>query len=340
MKGLRLHMNESPYPPSSKSIEYLLKYAYEVNKYYVDELQQELMNELSKYVGEDVSNIDILAGSSEGLILMLTYAKVRNKRLVATHPTFHIMYRLVEEFEIPLKLIELTDDGFKLEYEELIRSSEDSVVYLINPNNPTSNILIEDPDILRKVAKKAYALFIDEAYYEFSQKTFKELIHEHENVAILRTMSKAFSLAGARFGYMLASVNFKKELNKLKAGFNVPVTTQAMALGALKDLSYALDNVRKIINTREELRKSLRSVGLKTIESHTNFVLIDVGIPCGKVSEGLKSLGIYVVCFEKIDPLKDKLSKYIRVTVGKPEEMMEFTQNLIKTIESVNPTKQ
>ncbi len=334
MSGLRLHMNESPYPPSSKSVEYLLKYAYEVNKYYVDDLYQELMSELSKYVGEDVSNIDILAGSSEGLTLMLSYAKVKNKRLVTTHPTFHIIYRLANEFEVPLKLIELTDDDFKLEYEELIRNSEDSIVYLINPNNPTSNILIEDPEVLKKVAKKAHALFIDEAYYEFSQKTFKELIHEYENVAIFRTLSKAFSLAGARFGYMLASVKFKNKLSRLKAGFEVPIITQAMALGALKDLTYALDNVRKIIDTREKLKRSLREVGFKTVESRTNFVLIDVGVSCGKVSDRLRELGIYVLCFEKIEPLKNKLSKYIRVTVGKPEDMMEFVKNLIKILKA------
>ncbi|MEM2021826.1 MAG: histidinol-phosphate transaminase, partial [Zestosphaera sp.] len=266
---LRLHMNESPYPPPGKSVEYVSRYAQYLNLYYDEALYKELKNELSRYVGVERDFLEPLAGSSLALTLMLTYVKVGGLDLVTTHPTFHAIYRLVSSYGLTPKFLKLDRDTFAIDTDELLKTSEGRVVYIANPNNPTGNLLIEDPDILRAVASRAKALFIDETYYEFSGITFKDLVMDFNNIAVLRSFSKAFSLAGARFGYAIVSRELKKRLADLMIGYEISITTQAAAVGALKDLQYVKDVVREVTQTREGTVKKLREAGVRALDTMT-----------------------------------------------------------------------
>jgi histidinol-phosphate aminotransferase len=331
MKMLRLHMNESPYPPSRTSLEYISKYSNLLNLYHVEELYEELLNELSDYVGVDKRFIDVLASSSSLLTLMLTYVKITDSAIVLTHPTFHVMYQLLSNYRVQHAYVELSRDDFTLDTGKLLELSEGRVIYLINPNNPTSNILLEDPEVLRKVARRAKAVFLDEAYYEFSGLTFKDLVMELDNLVIIRTVSKAFSLAGARFGYIIASEKMRKHLSELRIGYEVPITTQAAVLGALRDPHYVRDVVNKIVEAREETREKLVDAGLKVIESKTNFLFVNLGKPCRKYWELLKKNEILTLCLENLERLKE-FGNYLRVTVGKPEEMNFFIKKLLEVL--------
>ncbi len=328
---LRLHMNESPYPPSRTSLEYIIRYSNFLNLYHVEELYEELLNELSDYVGVDKRFIDVFASSSSILSLMLTYAKITDSTLVLTHPTFHVMYQLLDNYRVQHVYVELSKDDFTLDTNKLLELSEGRVIYLINPNNPTSNILLEDTEILRKVARRAKAVFLDEAYYEFSGLSFKDLVMELDNLVIIRTVSKAFSLAGARFGYIVAGEKMRKCLNELRIGYEVPITTQAAVLGALKDPHYMRDIVNKIVETRRETREKLTDAGLKVIESKTNFLFVNLGKPCKRYWELLKKNEILTLCLENLERLKE-FGNYLRVTIGKPEEMNFFVKKLLEVL--------
>lgn len=328
---LRLHMNESPYPPSRTSLEYVSKYSGFLNLYHVEQLYEELLNELSNYVGIDKKFIELFSSSSSVLTLMLTYVKVTNSGLVLTHPTFHVMYQLLSNYGIQSVYVRLNRDDFTLDTGKLLEVSEGRVVYLINPNNPTSNLLLEDPEVLRRVAERARAVFVDEAYHEFSGLTFRDLVMEYNNIAVIRTVSKAFSLAGARFGYLIVSEKMKKVLNGLRIGYEVPITTQAAVLGALRDRNYMKEVVNKIIETREETRRALASAGLRVVESKTNFLFVDLGRPCRKYWELLKKEEILTLCLENVDELKE-FGNYLRVTVGKREEMSLFVKKLLEVL--------
>lgn len=328
---LRLHMNESPYPPSRTSLEYINKYGSLLNLYHVEQLYEELIDELSDYVGVDKKLIEIFASSSSILTLMLTYTKIIDSGLVLTHPTFHVMYHIIGNYNIQHTHVELSKEDFTLDVDKLIEVSEERVVYLINPNNPTSNILLEDLEVLKKVARRAKTVFVDEAYYEFSGLTFKDLVTEYDNIVVIRTVSKAFSLAGARFGYVIASEKMKNVLNSLRIGYEVPITTQAAVLGALKDPYYVKEVVSKIVETRERVRKALINADLKVVESRTNFLFIDLGKPCRKYWELLKRDEILTLCLENIEKLRE-FGSYLRVTVGRPEEMDLFVEKLLKIL--------
>ncbi|MEO3992761.1 MAG: histidinol-phosphate transaminase [Desulfurococcaceae archaeon TW002] len=328
---LRLHMNESPYPPSRLSLEYINRYSNSLNLYHVEQLYEELLDELSNYVGIDKKFIEVFASSSSILTLMLTYAKIINSGLVLTHPTFHVMYNLLDNYGIQPTYVVLSGKDFVLDVSRLVEVSEGRVVYLINPNNPTSNLLLEDPEVLGKIARRAKAVFVDEAYYEFSGLTFRDLVMEHDNVIIIRTVSKAFSLAGARFGYVIMGEKIKKVLNGLRIGYEVPITTQAAVLGALRDPHYMREVVSKIIKTRENVKKVLTSSGLWVADSRTNFLFVDLGEPCRKYWGLLKQNGILTLCLENIEKLRE-FGNYLRVTVGKPEEMDLFVEKLLKIL--------
>lgn len=328
---LRLHMNESPYPPPGKSVEYVSRYAQYLNLYYDEALYKELKNELSRYVGVERDFLEPLAGSSLALTLMLTYVKVGGLDLVTTHPTFHAIYRLVSSYGLTPKFLKLDRDTFAIDTDELLKTSEGRVVYIANPNNPTGNLLIEDPDILRAVASRAKALFIDETYYEFSGITFKDLVMDFNNIAVLRSFSKAFSLAGARFGYAIVSRELKKRLADLMIGYEISITTQAAAVGALKDLQYVKDVVREVTQTREGTVKKLREAGVRALDTMTNFILIDLKEPCRTAWERLRNEGILTLCLQNVEQLRE-FGNYIRVTIGKPSEMEFFTGKLLELI--------
>uniref|UniRef100_A0A7J3X855 histidinol-phosphate transaminase n=1 Tax=Thermofilum pendens TaxID=2269 RepID=A0A7J3X855_THEPE len=322
---LRLHMNESPYPPPPLAVELASRYAGLANLYEVEELEEQLLDELSAYAGVERENIDLYAGSSEALLVALVLAKVLGLEVVVTRPTFFLAYELAESIGVRLVPVRLRGQEFSLDGEELLRAAEGRLVYLANPNNPTGNVVLSDEDLLARLARRARMVFLDEAYYEFSGVTFKDAAVELENVVVLRSLSKAFCLAGARVGYTVSSVRAKELLARFRPGYEVSLLSQAAALGALRSMDYVRSVVRRIVEVREWLRGELLERGLQALESSTNFLLVRLGQPCEAASRALEERGVLVLCpgewFEE-------LSHHVRVTVGRKEDMEFFLRAL------------
>lgn len=327
---LRLHMNESPYPPPKLVVEYISKYVDYANRYDVEELREELVEELEKYTKLPREHIEFLPGSSHALTLMMALAKVHNVDVVLPHPSFHALYQVLKGFNLHYTLVRLTD-GFELNEEEFLKLSEGKLVYLANPNNPTGNMLVEDPDYVSKLARVAKYVFVDEAYYEFSVFTVKDLVVEYDNVAVLRSFSKAFNLAGARFGYILAGKKAKDSLNSLRIGFETPIITQAAALGALRDKGYMERVVAEIRATRDYVRRKLLELGFWSPESRTNFLLVNLGKPCSGVWKKLRDHNILTMCLELVEDFAD-YKNYLRVTVGRRADMDLFLGKLSEVL--------
>ena len=322
---LRLHMNESPYPPPPLVSELVSRYAGLLNLYEVEELEEQLLDELSAYAGVERENLDLYAGSSEALLVMLALAKALGLEVVVAHPTFFLVYELARSLGVRLVPVRLRGPEFSLEGEELLKAAGGRLVYLANPNNPTGNIVLRDGDLLARLAKRARMVFLDETYYEFSGVTFKDAAVELGNVVVLRSLSKAFCLAGARIGYTISSVRAKELLARLRPGYEVSLLSQAAALGALRSMDYVRSVVRRIVEVREWLRKELLKLGAPTPESSTNFVLARLEQPCDAVSRALEEEGILVTCLGR---WFEELSHHVRVTVGRREDMEAFLRAL------------
>lgn len=328
---VRLNMNESPYPPPPLAVEMARRYASYLNLYEVEHLREELLEELSRYLGVGKRYVDVFAGSSQAISIMLSLARAAGVDVVLPHPTFFVVYSLARAHNVRLVPVQLTGESFELRVDELARRARGKLVYLANPNNPTSNLLVEDGELLAKLAAEAKYLFLDEAYYEFSGTTFCDKAVELGNVAVLRSLSKAFSLAGARVGYVVSSPRMLKVLDSFRVGFEVPVISQAAALGALRSRSYARRIVEEISKTREWLRKRLLDLGLPTPESRANFVFFKLPMPCVEVQKKLRSMGFLVMCFSSVPELRE-LRNYVRVTVGHPRDMKSLLESFEKLL--------
>ncbi|NLO31254.1 MAG: aminotransferase class I/II-fold pyridoxal phosphate-dependent enzyme, partial [Methanosarcina mazei] len=182
------------------------------------------------------------------------------------------------------------------------------------PNNPSGNLLPEAD--LRKIIENTDALvFVDEAYVEFADRNLAALVNEYDNVAVGRTFSKLFGLAGLRLGYGIMPEWLTKEYLRAATPFSVSLPALRAGLAALSDTEY----LNKSINLAREGREYLKEkIPFKVYPSQANFVLVDVSpLKAKKVTESLLKKGIIV---RPCDSFREAGDSFIRVTVGTPEQ--------------------
>lgn len=207
-----------------------------------------------------------------------------------------------------------------------ISESSPSLTFITTPNNPTgSSVTIAE---IRELANASPGLLVvDEAYAEFSdEESAVSLIVENPKIVVIRTMSKAFSFAGARVGYLVADPAVISALFLVRLPYHLSALTQAAAEVALAHQSELLANVDRLIAARENLRAELQGMGLKVTPSKANFLLFSgFDIPAPVLWQKLLDLGVLI---------RDVgLSGYLRVTVGNDAENQLFIKSLRQTIQ-------
>ncbi|MBI3599600.1 MAG: histidinol-phosphate transaminase [Nitrospinae bacterium] len=218
-------------------------------------------------------------------------------------------------WEIPL-------DKFLSEMERI----KPKVIFISYPNNPTGNCFSKE-SILKILEKAQGIVVIDEAYYDFSKKTFLSYLKEFKNLIILRTLSK-IGMAGLRVGYLMTDKEICKELNKVRLPYNSNSVSQEIA-GIILENRVELDTqIASIISERERLMNGLKGIkGIKPFPSETNFILFKIAKNSKEVFDKLLDGGILIRNFGNDIYLKYSL----RVTIGTPEENDEFL-NAIRRI--------
>lgn len=247
---LKLDWNEATIPPSPLVKERIVQLIDEPSFFnlYPSTYNDELLTLLSKYVGLSKDNIQYFASSdalheyickvyiSVGDPVMILGPSYDNFRLTCQANGAEVYYSNYKD--------DFTFDAFA--FEKDIVEKEPAVVYICNPNNPTGNrhskdyiehLLKEFPDTL---------FLIDEAYYEFSGQTVKDLVLEYDNILVSRTMSKAFALANFRVGYLIASKDNVQFVNRIRNPKNVSTIAQEAAIAALTDVDYMKNYVSEV----------------------------------------------------------------------------------------------
>ncbi|MEO0647273.1 MAG: histidinol-phosphate transaminase, partial [Cyanobacteria bacterium J06650_10] len=223
-----------------------------------------------------------------------------------------------------------------LPIDELI-AAKAAITLIATPNSPTGHV-VPVSDLRRLAQGISGVLVIDEAYVDFvgegADKTSLALVHEFENVIVLRTLSKGYGLAGLRLGFALAQPSLLKGLLKVKDSYNVDAIALKLGAAALKDQSYKNSCVQKIITARHQLSEDLRALSFEVWPSQTNFLLVQppVNTAKNKTAEkiylGLKENGIMIRYFAQ-PGLDDKL----RITVGtsaQNKRMVEAIARLVR----------
>ena len=266
-KYLKLNSNENPYPPSPRVKEVLQRLNYDELRIYPDPVSLELREKLGKLHGFPASQIICGNGSDDILNIVIRTFASPGDAIGFYEPTFPL-YKVLGVIQggrnIAIPLAEPYDSP-------PAPPAEVKVFFLANPNSPVG--FTYPLSLVRSLAREIKGiLVVDEAYVEFAAENALGLVREFENVVIVRTVSKSYSLAGARLGYAIGREDFIQEMFKVKDPFNVTRLTQAVVSAALDGQEYFWKNISKVVEVREWFSKEARALGYRIIPSQGNFV--------------------------------------------------------------------
>jgi len=223
--------------------------------------------------------------------------------------------------------------GRRFEYEpdrivRAIQRANPKLVFLPSPNNPTGTSLTEKA--VHQIARSAphSLVLIDEAYQEFSDTDLAPLVRQHSNLVLLRTLSKAFRLAGFRIGYLLGSPELLARIELGKPPHSVDRLSQVAVPAVLESYEVIQKGVRRVVRERERVSRALSNItGVDVFPSQANFLLFRV--PVGSQAyEGLLSRGILVRNVGEGAGADKRLAGCLRVTIGTKKENDAFLSAL------------
>jgi histidinol-phosphate aminotransferase len=319
-----LYRNENPYGPSEKVLAVLRESVASGNRYPRTEYDT-LIGKLAALHNVKPEQIVLGCGSGEILGMAALAFLKPGKKLVQAAPTFPSLGKLAQGAGIEVASVPLNK-----RYEHDLAAMQDAarastgIVYIVNPNNPTGTIT-PHKDIEAFIGKlpSDVIVLIDEAYHHFvtpntAYESFLERHFDDPRIVVSRTFSKIYGLAGMRIGYAVATPELAK---KLPAGFpnwSVSVVSARAASAALDDVDYVRLGIKRNTDDRQEFMNQVNARMLRAIDSQANFVMVNPMRPPDEVIEHLKKNHIL------IGPKYPVLDKYIRVSLGTPNEMQAF----------------
>ncbi|MCD6308972.1 MAG: histidinol-phosphate transaminase [Candidatus Latescibacteria bacterium] len=255
----------------------------------------ELRGLLADYSDWTADGVLVGNGSNEIIQALMEIFLSPGDALVLPSPTFTV-YRLVgtvlgaEVVNVPLK----TDYSFDCDALERTFLERGRMLVLCSPNNPTGGLYPRE-SLERILAATNRPVIVDEAYFEFSKETAAGLLSSHDNLVVLRTFSKAFSLAGLRVGYGLMGPELAREANKAKLPYNINFFTIAAAVKLLRNRSRLEPAVDEIIDERRRMIAEMNGIdGIDAYPSRANFILFETELDVKKVFEGLLADGLLI----------------------------------------------
>ena len=314
---LKLNTNENPYPPSPKVFEALAGLDSDALRKYPHPHGRSVCEAIAELHGVSPTQVLVTNGSDEGLALC-TRAFLEDADVIGyMKPSYSLYPVLCDIADVEHRGYPLNEDFTWTVPEQL----DVDFFFLTRPNAPTSlSVPLDDVRVLCK--RVPGAVLIDEAYADFADDDCISLVREGlPNVLVSRTLSKSYSLAGIRFGYLVGSQALIDALYKIKDSYNTDVVSQKMAEAAIRDQATMQQNTLLIRGTRAALTKQLEERGFSVLPSQTNFVFAKV--PEGQDAEAifgrLREQGIYIRYFP--GPVT---GNYLRISVGTDAEMDRF----------------
>lgn len=314
-----LNANESPWTSSADAGHGLNRYP--------EPQPAALRARLAGLYGVSAERLMVTRGSDEGIdLLVRAFCRAGIDGVLIAPPCFG-MYAVSARIQnAPLVEVPLIDDEtrFSLDLtavEDIIELGDVRAVFLCSPANPTGQALsLKEIRRLAKIATDRAVLVLDEAYVEFSSiGSARALLDEFAHLVILRTLSKAYAMAGARIGAVLGDPDVIGVLRSLQAPYPVPAPSAAIALAALSDAAQkeSHERIATLVRERKALLKSLSGIdGVRRVyPSEGNFLLVRFADPTAAFERLLKS-GVVVRDMRAMPQLGDAL----RISVGTPEE--------------------
>lgn len=311
---VKLNTNENPYPPSPQVLAALHAAVGDDLRLYPDPVAKALRQRAATVYGIDPTGILVGNGSDELLNLIIRALVGPDDEVVFPTPTYSLYDSLVAMQEGVVREIPYGDD-FVLPAG--VVGSAAKLTLLCHPNSPSG---VPIPlDRIRDVAQESRGVVVvDEAYIDFGGETAMPLVREFDNLIVLRTFSKSFSLAGMRVGLAFGAPALMGEIGKIKDSYNLDRLSLVAADAALADYVWMQANVARVCATRTRLSEELRQRGFVLLESATNFLFARrPGEDLSGLYQELKARHVLVRHFAT-----PRLRDGLRITVGTDDEAM------------------
>ena len=326
---IKLGSNENPWGPSPKAMKAIEDEIHAINRYPESQLH-ELVDEIARYSGVDSSQVIIGGDGADEIIDVLAKTFIDNgDEFIVPLPSYMYYEYLLKQYGAKPVYAIWDLDANELDADSIFDaiSPKTKMIFLCSPNNPTGTLI--DKEVLIDIASKnpEILIVIDEAYFEYSEVTNKDLINDYDNIFIIRTMSKVLGLAGMRIG--LACEEIIEYMHRIKPVFSLTRLSFVAALNTFRDTDYINESIAKGIESRQYLYDEVSKIdGLYVFPSKSNFMLINVkktGFTASELALELMKKGVIVrdcTSFKGLDEY------WIRISICTLEEDAKFIEIL------------
>ena len=281
---------------------------------YPNEEYYNLVEQIAKNFSADKNQILLGGGSSEIIEKVFHAFGGAGKKIIYPQPSFSMykIYAKAAECEgVPFDL----DEKFNLNVDEFIKKIREvkaSLAVVCNPNNPTGNALTVD-EVEKIISSIDCAFLLDEAYVEFYGHSAVNLVKKYPNLIVARTFSKAYGLAGARVGYMIANPEVTKMINKTFMPYHMNTLSLVTADIVYQMRDEFIPRIQMTIAERQRMIGRLQSLrDVEVFPSNTNFILIRLE-KADELNKYLENLGIGIRFFS---PTAPGLKNCLRISIG------------------------
>ncbi len=328
----KLNTNEGAHPPSPRVMATLAAIADESLRLYPDPVSRKLRAAAAARFGVQAEQVLAGNGSDDCLTILYRAFLDPGQRVACPWPTYGLYDTLASLQDATLVRVPFVPDGRRLRLPPDLTRQGAKLIILANPNNPTSTLVpVSELRALCDEARDAVVV-VDEAYVDFAiaggvEASMLPFLDAHPNLVVLRTLSKSYSLAGARLGLLFAAAPLIEALVKVKDSYNVNVISQALGVAALEDRAYYDACVRRTVVERARLEAALTGLGVTFPEPAGNFLFVEFGDRAQQIYDALKRDGLLVRWWSAPE-LRTKL----RITVGKPDDNDKVVAALRKAL--------
>jgi histidinol-phosphate aminotransferase len=330
---VKLNTNECPYPPSPRVAAALRREIGEDGvslRLYPNPKSTPLRAAVANLHGLREENVCVGNGSDDILNLLVRCFCTQDAAAGFTLPSYSLYPVLVGIQDGASTIIEF-DRTMRLPVERLAASPA-RVFFLTSPNAPTG-VGFANAELERVLSTYAGLLVVDEAYAPFASENAVSLLARYPNLVVVRTLSKAYALAGIRVGYALADPGVIGLLDRVRDSYNVNRLSQAAALAALEDQAYFETIVARVKATRDHaVRGFAESRGWFTYPSQANFIFTEPKNARGETGPAVAKAAYDFLCSRKVlvrhFPSHALTAPFLRISVGTDQEMQVLNDTL------------
>ena len=332
---VKLNTNECPYPPSPRVAEALRR---EIGadggslRLYPNPKSAPLRSAIAAHHGHSLTAENVIVGNGSDDIHNLLVRAFCTREAAAgfTFPSYSLYPVLVEIQDAGSLVIEF-DRTMRLPLER-IAASKARAFFLTSPNAPTG-VAFSNAELARVLEVFPGLLVVDEAYAPFASEDAVPLLAMHPRLVVVRTLSKAYALAGIRVGYALAHPEIIDLLDRVRDSYNVNRLSQAAALAALGHPEYYAGIIARIKTTRDRfVADSQERRGWFTYPSSSNFIFTEPKNARGESGPAVAKAAYDFLCAHKIlvrhFPSHALTASFLRISVGTDDEMLVLSETL------------